>query len=73
MYWTLDLIKHIEDAPFPATKIELVDFAIRIGAPTAVVENLQQIEEDDIVFETIDEIWPDYPTKDDFLFNHDEY
>ncbi len=25
------------------------------------------------VYETIEDIWPDYPTQDDFLFNEDEY
>ncbi|HFA48006.1 MAG TPA: DUF2795 domain-containing protein [Bacteroidetes bacterium] len=73
MYWTLDLIKHLEDAPFPATKNELVDYAIRTGAPNAVVENLQDIEEEDIIYESIEEVWPDYPSKGDFLFNEDEY
>ena len=24
-------------------------------------------------FESIEEVWPDYPTKDDFFFNEDEY
>jgi hypothetical protein len=38
-----------------------------------VVENLQEIEDDSEVFESIEDIWPDYPTKDDFFFNEDEY
>ena len=25
------------------------------------------------LYETIEEIWPDYPTKEDFFFNEDEY
>ncbi len=25
------------------------------------------------VYESIEDIWPDYPTKEDFLFNEDEY
>ena len=25
------------------------------------------------VYETIEDIWPDYPSKEDFLFNEDEY
>ena len=24
-------------------------------------------------YETIEDVWPDYPTKEDFLFNEDEY
>jgi hypothetical protein len=25
------------------------------------------------VYESIEDIWPDYPSKEDFLFNEDEY
>ena len=54
MYWTLELASKLEDAPWPATKDELIDYAGDI-------------------YESIEEIWPDYPTKEDFLFNEDEY
>ena len=73
MYWTLALASHLEDAPWPATKDELIDFAIRTGTPLEVVENLQQLEGEDEIYDTIEDIWPDYPTKDDFFFNEDEY
>jgi len=73
MYWTLELASYLEDAPWPATKDELIDYAIRSGAPLEVVENLQELEDDGEPYETIEEIWPDYPTKDDFFFNEDEY
>jgi hypothetical protein len=73
MYWTLELATHLEDAPWPATKDELIDFALRSGAPMEVVENLQELPDDDTPYEDIMEIWPDYPSKDDFLFNEDEY
>ena len=63
MYWTLELASKLEDAPWPATKDELIDYAMRSGAPMEVIENLQEIED----------IWPDYPSKEDFLFNEDEY
>jgi len=43
MYWTLELASHLEDAPWPATKDELIDYAIRSGAPVEVVENLQEL------------------------------
>ena len=65
MYWTLELASKLEDAPWPATKDELIDYAIR--------SNLQEIEDEGDVYESIEEIWPDYPTKEDFLFNEDEY
>ena len=33
MYWTLELASKLEDAPWPATKEELIDYAVRSGAP----------------------------------------
>ena len=73
MYWTLELASYLEDAPWPADKDELIDFALRTRAPMEVVENLQEIEDEGEQYETIEDIWPDYPTKDDFFFNEDEY
>jgi hypothetical protein len=73
MYWTLELASKLEDAPWPATKEELIDFAIRSGAPLEVIENLQEIEDEGDIYESIEDIWPDYPSKDDFFFNEDEY
>ena len=75
MYWTLELASKLEDAPWPATKEELIDFAIRSGAPIEVAENLQQLVEEDEgqIWENIEEIWPDYPSKEDFFFNEEEY
>ena len=72
MYWTLELASKLEDAPWPATKDELIDFAQRSGAPMEVVENLQEIEDEGDVFESIEDIWPDNPTKEDFFINEDE-
>ena len=43
MYWTLELASYLADAPWPATKDELIDYAIRTGAPLEVVENLAKI------------------------------
>ena len=54
-------------------KDELIDFAIRTGSPLEVVENLQAIEDEGEIYESIDEIWPDYPTDEDYLWNEDEY
>jgi hypothetical protein len=73
MYWTLDLASKLEDAPWPATKEELIDYAIRSGAPAEVLENLQEIEDEGDVYDNIEDIWPDYPTKDDFLWDEEEY
>ena len=73
MYWTLELASKIEDAPWPATKDELLDYALRIGAPMEIIENLQEIEDDEEIYESIEDLWPDYPTKDDFFFDEEEY
>jgi len=73
MYWTLELASKLEDAPWPATKEELLDYANRTGAPMEVIENLQEIEEEDEVYECIEDLWPDYPTKDDFMWDDEEY
>ena len=73
MYWKLDLASKLEDAPWPATKDELIDYAVRSGAPDEVIQNLQEIEDEGDVYDSIEDLWPDYPTKDDFLWNEDEY
>ena len=73
MYWTLELAKWLEDAPWPATKDELIAFAMRTGAPMEVTENLQEMDDEGDSYETIEDIWPDYPTKEDFFFNEDEF
>jgi hypothetical protein len=31
MYWTLELASYLSDAPWPANKDELIDYAIRAG------------------------------------------
>ena len=38
-----------------------------------VVENLQSIEDEGEIYESMEEIWPDYPTDEDYLWNEDEY
>ena len=30
-------------------------------------------EEEEEVYESIEDIWPDYPSEEDFLWNEDEY
>ena len=72
MYWTLELASHLEDAPWPATRDELIDFANRAGAPAAVMSNLMAIEDDGEPYESIEELWPDYPTADDDFYYEDE-
>ena len=73
MYWTLELASSLDDAPWPASKEELIDYANRSGAPEEVIENLEELEDAGAAYESIEDIWPDYPTKDDFFFNEEEY
>ena len=57
MYWTLELASKLEDAPWPATKDELIDYAVRSGLPLEVLENLQEIEDEGDIYESIEDIW----------------
>ena len=72
MYWTLEYASYLEDAPWPATKDELIDYAERTGAPLEVIQNLQEMEDDGEPYESIEEIWPDYPTGDDDFYFAEE-
>ena len=38
-----------------------------------VAENLAEIEDEGEAYDRIEDLWPDYPTKEDFFFNEDEY
>ena len=73
MYWTLELASKLEDAPWPATKEELIDYAMRSGAPLEVIENLQEMEDEEETYECIENISPDKTSKEDFFFNEEEY
>ena len=72
MIWTVELASYLDDAPWPATKDELIDYADRIGAPLEVLENLKELEDTDEPYETIEDIWPDYPSDEDFFYNDDD-
>ena len=71
-YWTLELASWLDDAPWPATQEELIDYADRSGAPPEVLENLEELEDDGEPYESMTEIWPDYPTADDDFYFLDE-
>lgn len=74
MIWTIELAAYLDDAPWPATKEELIDYASRTGAPIEVIENLQELEDSDEPYESIEDIWLDYPTDGDFFFeDENEY
>jgi Protein of unknown function (DUF2795) len=73
MIWTVELASYLDDAPWPATKEELIEYAERIGAPYEVIENLTELEDSDEPYESIDDIWPDYPSDEDFFYNEDDF
>ena len=75
MYWTLDLASYLADAPWEngITKAELIDWAEMHGASAAVLENLQELDDEEI-FYGMEDIWPDIPTSDgDYGWTDDEY
>ncbi len=72
MIWTIELASYLDDAPWPATKEELIDYAMRTGAPAQVVQNLEELEDSEEPYESIEEIWTDYPTDEDFFFEDDK-
>lgn len=74
MFWTPELATYLEDAPWPASKEELIDYANRTGAPMQVIDNLMELEEsDEITYEGIEDLWPEYESSsDDIFFNEDD-
>jgi hypothetical protein len=74
MIWTVELAAYLDEAPFPATKEELLEWAEREGVPQQLINNLEELEEEDvdIVYESVEDIWPDYIGKEDFFHNEDE-
>ena len=74
MYWTFELATKLGDAPWPATKSELIDYAIRSGAPLAVIENLEELDDQGEEYDSIVGIWPECPIDlQDFTWDDDEY
>ena len=76
MIWTVELAAALDDAPFPATREELIEWAERNGLQQQVLDNLYELEEiqegEDVVYEGIEDIWPDYIGKEDFFHNQDD-
>lgn len=72
MIWTVELASYLADAPWPSTKEELIDYADRIGAPYEVIENLKELEDSEEPYESIEDLWPDFPTDEEFFFDDDD-
>ena len=73
MIWTVELAEYLIDAPWPASRDELIEYSERIGTPYEVIDNLKELEDSDEPYENIEDIWPDYPTEEDFFYNEDEF
>ena len=76
MIWTDELAAALDEAPFPASREELIEWAERNGLPNQVIANLEELEEidegEEIVYEGIEDIWPDYIRKEDFFHNEED-
>ncbi len=76
MIWTVELAAALDDAPFPATREELIEWAERNGLSQQVIDNLNELdvieEGEDMVYEDIEDIWPDYIRKEDFFHNEED-
>lgn len=76
MIWTVELAAALDEAPFPANRDELIEWAERNGLPNQVIINLEELEEidegEDTVYEGIEDIWPDYIRKEDFFHNEED-
>ena len=47
--------------------------SVFLNKNVAIAHSHIEEEVDGHIYEGIEEIWPDYPTKEDFLFNDEEY
>jgi hypothetical protein len=74
MFWTPELAQYLEDAPWPATKEELIDYSNRSGAPEQITDNLKELDDTDELIEGIEDLWPEYEDviSDEYFYNDDE-
>jgi len=73
MFWTPELAQTLEDAPWPASKEELIDYAIRVGCPQQILDNLYELEDTDELIEGIEDMWPEYEDiiNEEYFYNDD--
>jgi len=76
MIWTVEQAAELDEAPFPASREELIEWAERNGLSQQVISNLNELdiieEGEDMVYEEIEDIWPDYIRKEDFFHNEED-
>lgn len=74
MFWTPELAQTLEDAPWPATQEELIDYAQRMGCPQQILDNLAELENSDELIEGMEDLWPEYEDiiNEEYFYNDDE-
>ncbi|MGI6370225.1 MAG: DUF2795 domain-containing protein [Ignavibacteria bacterium] len=74
MFWTPELAQTLEEAPWPATKDELFDYANRVGCPQQVLDNILSIEDSEELVEGIEDLWPEYEDiiNEEYFYNDNE-
>ncbi len=73
MYWTFELADYLHDAPWPATKKELIDYCERNCLPAGVLQNLEELPDDeDIMYHSIEDLYPDHPKRTEYYYGSDE-
>jgi len=74
MFWTPELAQTLEDAPWPATKEELIDYASRVGCPQQVLDNLFELEDGEELIEGMEDLWGEYEDmiNEEYFYNDDE-
>jgi Protein of unknown function (DUF2795) len=74
MFWTPELAQTLEEAPWPSTKEELLDYANRTGCPQEVLNNLEELETTDELIESIEDLWPEYEdmTNEEYFYDDDD-
>ena len=74
MFWTPELAKFLEDAPWPATREELLDYANRNGSPMQVLENIWELDDSDEYYEGMEDIWPEWEDmmNEEYFYDDDE-
>lgn len=73
MFWTPELAQTLEDAPWPATKEELLDYAQRMGCPQQILDNIAELENTDELIEGMEDLWPEYEDimNEEYFYNDD--
>ena len=58
MIWTIELATYLDDNVHGRRQWKSwIDYAMRTGAPTQVIQNLEELEDSDEPYESIEEIW----------------